>query len=54
MVVAGLLVDLSTPLKQVFIDTAATFREDKRIPMDEPAGQYNLRNRITPSEGARH
>ena len=32
---------------------AATLREVKRIPMDEPAGQYNLRNRITPAQGAR-
>jgi len=33
---------------------AASFKEVKRIPMDQPLGKYNLYNKITRSEGTSH
>ncbi len=33
---------------------AATLKEVKRLPMKKPVGRYNVRNKISKSEGTSH
>jgi hypothetical protein len=38
----------------VVVYDAATLEEVKRLPMNKPSGKYNVRNKVTRSDGTSH